>query len=107
VKLLERTASDGRGSTHLSTTSIDPIADVERTILKLDPVGFAVREECYCLLIHERHVPHIEDQRPTRFLEGKELSELLDILGLHPATESEDHWTVCRSFNSEHKRSHA
>ena len=52
---------------------IDPISDVERTILKLDPLRFAAREECYCLLIHERHVPQIEAQRPSRCLGDEQL----------------------------------
>jgi len=36
---------------------------------------------------------------------GEQLLDLLDILRLHPAAESEHHLTVCRSLNSEHKSS--
>jgi hypothetical protein len=74
---------------------IDPISDMEGTILDLDPVRFAVREKCHGVLVHERHVPQIEHQPLPRRLDDEQLSELLDILRLHPATESEHHLTVC------------
>src|SRR6267142_3498943 len=84
---------------------IDPISDMERTILKLDPIGFAAGEKCYRVLVNERHVAQIEHQRLPRCLDGEQLLELPDILRLYPAAESEHHLTVCRSLNSEHKSS--
>jgi hypothetical protein len=86
---------------------IDPISDMERTILELDPVRFAMGEKCYGVLVNERYVPQIEDQLLPRCLDDEQLLELLDILRLHPATESEQHLTVCWSLNSEHKSSPA
>ena len=80
---------------------------MERTILKLDPVRFAVVKKCYDVPVNERHVPQIEHQLLPRRFDDEQLLELLDILGLHPATESEHHLTVCRSLNSEHKSSYA
>ena len=74
---------------------IDPISDMERTTLKLDSLRFASGEKCYGVLIHERHVPQIEHQLLSRCLNDEQLLELLDILRLHPATESEHHLTVC------------
>src|SRR6266404_7850697 len=74
---------------------IDPISDIERTILKLDSVRFAVGEKCYGVLVNERHVPQIEHQLLPRCLDDEQLLELLDILRLHPATESKHHLTVC------------
>jgi hypothetical protein len=74
---------------------IDPISDMERTTLKLDSVGFAVGEKCYGVLVNERHVPQIEHQLLPRRLDDEQLLELLDILRLHPAAESEHHLTVC------------
>ena len=74
---------------------IDPISDIERTILKLDSVRFAVGEKCHDALVNERHVPQIEHQLVSRRLDDEQLLELLDILRLHPATESEHHLTVC------------
>ena len=74
---------------------IDPISDVERTILKLDPVPFAVGKKGYDVLIDECHVPQIEHQRLPMRLEDEDLSELLNILRLHPAAECEYHLTVC------------
>ena len=74
---------------------IDPTSDMERTILKLDSVRLAVGEKCYCVLVNERHVPQIEHQLLPRSLDDEQLLELLDILRLHPATESEHHLTVC------------
>ena len=74
---------------------IDPISDVEGIILKLDSVRFAVGEKRYGVLVNERHVPQIEHYLLPRPLDDEQLLELLDILRLHPATESEDHLTVC------------
>src|SRR5260370_885565 len=73
---------------------IEPISDMERTILKLDPLRFAVGEKCYDVLVNERHVPQIEHQLLPRRLDDEQLLELLDILRLHSAAESEHHWTV-------------
>jgi hypothetical protein len=67
---------------------------MERATFKLDSLGFAVRKKCHGLLIHERHVPQIEDQTLSRSLGSEQLPELLDILGLYPATDSEHHFAV-------------
>ena len=48
---------------------IDPVPDMERTILKLDSARFAVSEKCYRILVDERHVPQIEYQRLPRSLD--------------------------------------
>src|SRR5712671_7591 len=74
---------------------IDPTSDMERTTLKLDPVRFAVGEKCYDVLVHERHVPHIEHQLLPKFLDDEQLLELRDILRLNPAAESEYHLPAC------------
>jgi hypothetical protein len=68
---------------------------MERTILELNPVRFAMGEKCYGLLINEYHVPQIEHQLLPRCLDDEQSLELLDILRLHPATESEHHLIVC------------
>ena len=68
---------------------------MERTILKLDAVPFALGEKCYDVLVHKRQVPQIEHQLLPRRLDDEQLLELLDILRLHPAAESEHHLTVC------------
>ena len=67
---------------------------MERTILKLDPLGFAVGQKCYDVLVNERQVPQIERQLLPRRFGDEQFLELLDILRLHPAAESEHHWTV-------------
>jgi hypothetical protein len=74
---------------------IDPISDMERTILELDPIFFTMGEKCYGILVNERHVPQIEHQQVPRRLDNEQLLELLDILRLHPATESEHHLAIC------------
>jgi hypothetical protein len=74
---------------------IDPIADMERTTRKLYPLRFAFGEKSYSVLVNESHVPQIEHQRLSRCLDVEQLLELLDILRLHPATESELYLTVC------------
>jgi len=74
---------------------IDPISDIERTPLKLDPLRFAVGEKGHDVLVHERHVPQIEHQLLPVCLDHEQLLELLDILRLHPAAESKHHLTVC------------
>ena len=74
---------------------IDPISDMERTTLKLDPLRFAAGEKCHNILVHERHVPQIEHQPLPGRLDGEQLLDLLDIVRLHPAAESEHHWAVC------------
>jgi hypothetical protein len=74
---------------------INPISDMERAILKLDPVRFAMSEKSYSVLVNERHVSQIEYQWLPRCLDEEQLFELLDILRLYPPTESEHHLTIC------------
>ena len=74
---------------------IDPISDMERTSRKRDPLRFAVGEKCHGVLVHECHVPQIERHRLSRCLDDEQLLELLDILCLYAATESEHRLTVC------------
>jgi hypothetical protein len=74
---------------------IDPISDMERTILKPDSIRFAVGEKCYDFLVNERHVPQIEYELLPRSLDDEQLLEMLDILCLNPAAKSEHHLGVC------------
>ena len=68
---------------------------MERTTLKLGSVRFAVGEKCYGVLVNEHHIPQIEHRLLPRRLDDEQLLELLDILRLHSATESEHHLTIC------------
>src|SRR5580700_6964051 len=68
---------------------IDPISNMEGATLKRDSLGFAVGEKCHGLLIHEGHIPQIEDRKLSRRLDSEQLLELLDIFGLYPATDGE------------------
>jgi hypothetical protein len=81
---------------------IDPVSDVERTVLQLDPLRFAFGEKCHGVPVHECQVSHIEDQRLPRRFDDEQLPELLDIVRLDPAAESEHYLTVRRSPDSEH-----
>ena len=76
---------------------------MERTIRKPDSARFAVGEKCYGVLVNECHVLQIEHQLLPGCLDVEQLLEVLDILRLHPAAQSEHHWTVCGSLDSEHK----
>jgi hypothetical protein len=67
---------------------------MERATLKRDSLGFAVGEKGHGLLVHERHVSQIENQKLPGRLDSEQLPELLDIFGLYPATDSEHHLTV-------------
>ena len=74
---------------------IDPISNIERTTVQLDPPRFAVDEKCHGVLVDERHVAQIEHHRLPRPLNAEQLLELLEILCLQPPAESEHHLTVC------------
>jgi hypothetical protein len=78
---------------------------MERATPKLNPIRLAAREKCHCVLAHESNVPQIEGHRLARRLDAKKLLQLLDILHLHSAAESEHHLPICCSLDSEHKRS--
>jgi hypothetical protein len=74
---------------------IDPVSNIERTTVKLDPLRFAIDEKCHGVLVDERHVAQVEHHRLPRRLNNEQLLELLDVLRLQPAAESEHHLTVC------------
>jgi hypothetical protein len=84
---------------------IDPLSDMERTIFELDAVGLAAAEKFDGILVDERHVPQIQNQLLPRCLDGEELLELPDILGLDPATECEQDLTIPCSPSSQHANS--
>lgn len=63
--------------------------------LKLNPLQFAVREKSHRVLVHERYVPQIKHQVPAGRFDDEQLLDLIEILRLHPATESKHHLTVC------------
>jgi len=65
---------------------IDPISDIERTTLKLDPFLFEVVEKCHGVVVHERHVPQVEHYRLPRCLGDEQLLELLDSRAARPTT---------------------
>ena len=68
---------------------------VDLQAVQRNQARFAVGKKCYGVLIHQGHIPQIEhDLLPCR-LDHQQLLELLDILRLRPATESEDHLIVC------------
>jgi hypothetical protein len=67
---------------------------MERATLKRDSLGFAAGEKGHGLLVHERHVPQIENHKLSGRLDSEQLPELLNIFGLYPATDCEYHLTV-------------
>jgi hypothetical protein len=84
---------------------IDPLSDMERTVLELCPIGLAAAQKFNSIRINERHVPQIQNQLPPRCLGREQFLELFDILGFHPATECEQDLTVPCSPGSQHANS--
>lgn len=81
---------------------IDPLSDMERTILELDAIGLAAAEKFHGILIDERHVPQIQSQLLPRSLDGEQFLERLDILCFDPATECEQDLTILCSPSPQH-----
>ena len=79
---------------------VDPPSDMERAIFELDAVGLAAAEKFDGVLVHERHVPQIQNQLLPRCLDREQLLELLDILCLDPPAECEQNSTIPRSLSS-------
>lgn len=75
---------------------------MERTILQLDAIGLAAAEKLDGIVVHERHVPQIQNQFLPRCLGGEQLLELLYILGFDPATDCEQDLSIGRSPSSQH-----
>ena len=53
---------------------------MERAIFELDAIVLAAMEKFDGILVHERHVPQIQNHLLPRCLDGQQLLELLDIL---------------------------
>ena len=53
---------------------------MERAIFELDAIRFAATQKVDGILVDERHVPQIQNQRLPGCLEGEQLLKLLDIL---------------------------
>ena len=67
---------------------------MERATLKPDPLHFTIREKFHYVLVYKRHVPQVKRQLLPRRLDGEQLSDLIEILRLHPAAESEHYFAV-------------
>lgn len=98
--------SQHSASSVLAFSLIDPLSDMERTIVELGPVRFAVSEKCDGVLVNEHHVPQIKNQLATRCLDGQQPLELPNILCFNSATEGEHDLIILCSLNSEHAGSH-
>ena len=80
---------------------IDPPSDMERAIFELDAIRFAATQKVDSILIDERHVPQIQNQRLPRYLDSEQLLKLLDILCcFDPAAQCEQNSTISRSPSS-------
>jgi hypothetical protein len=79
---------------------------MERAIFELDAIGLAPAEKFDGILVHERHVPQIQNQLLPRCLDGEQLLKLLDILWcFDPAAECEQNSTIPCSPSSQHASS--
>ena len=68
---------------------------MEGAIFELDAILFAAAEKFDGILVHERHVPQIQNQLQPKRLDGEQLLKLLDILCcFDPATECEQNSTI-------------
>ena len=63
---------------------------MEGAIFELDAIGLAATEKFDGVLVDERHVPQIQNQRLPRCLQGEQVSEPLDIFCFNSAAEHED-----------------
>ena len=74
---------------------------MERAIFELDAIRFAATQKVDGILVDERHVPQIQNQRLPGCLEGEQLLKLLDILCcFDPAAECEQNSSISRSPSS-------
>jgi hypothetical protein len=84
---------------------IDPPSDMEWAIFELDAIGLAAEEERDGILVDERHVPQIKNQRLPGCFDGEQLLKLLDILWcFDSAAEREQNLTIPCSPSSQHAR---
>jgi hypothetical protein len=68
---------------------LDPLSDIGGTILELDAVDLAAGEKFHRVMVDECYIPQIQHHILPRFLQGEQLSELLDIFCFNSATERE------------------
>src|ERR1700747_2019007 len=66
-----------------SPFSLDPLADVCRTILELDASRFAAPEETDNLLIHEPEIFQVQDDAPTARFGADQRLQLAYVFGGH------------------------
>ncbi len=79
---------------------------MERAIFELDAIRFAATQKLDGILVDERHVPQIQNQRLPGCLDGEQLLKLLDILCcFDPAAECEQDLTIPCSPSSQHASS--
>ena len=68
---------------------------MERAIFELDAIRFAATQKVDGILVDERHVPQIQNQRLPGCLDSEQLLKLLDILCcFDPTAECEQNATI-------------
>ena len=76
---------------------------MERAIFELDATRLAAAEKMDGILVNQRHVPQIQNQRLPGYLGGEQLLKLLDILCCFdpPAEREQNSFFPC-SPSSQH-----
>jgi len=70
--------------------SINPFADIGRTILELDAIRFAARQKLHCISNYERYVLQIQDQVAIDPFQSEESLQLRNVVHLDSTTYGED-----------------
>src|ERR1700746_774421 len=85
-----------------SPFSLDPLADVRRTILELDAVTFAGPKKTDNLLIHEPEIFQVQDDAPTARFGADQRFQLAYVFCAHSTAHLKDHLSVRRPLDLEH-----
>jgi hypothetical protein len=83
--------------------SLNPLANIEWTILQLDAIRFAMRQELHSFSIYKRDVSQIQYQIAVGQLQTEQPLQLSNVFDLDSAAESKDDLSVCRSFDLQHR----
>ena len=82
---------------------LNPFPNIRRTVLQLDAIPFAIRQELHGLSIHQRDVFQIQGQIGGGQLEIEQALQLPDVFGFDSAAEGEDDLSIRGSFDLQHR----
>jgi hypothetical protein len=79
----------------IASFSLNPLSNIRRTVLQLDAIRLAMRQEIHSFSIYKCDVRQIQRKIAIGRLQGEQPLQLCNVLELDSAAQGEDDLSIC------------